>query len=202
MKTLLYVLILFLTANLGFGQGILKKSVSSVESGFIGSTSAYNNFNFRRLQYGEVPLKANLLTLRLNLHKDYDTLNLINKKYQAFNYGYGFRTALNVQKQSQLKLIEAFVKLRYKDFEFYGGRRREIFGLVDSTLSSGSYIWSGNALPLPKVELAINNYTSILKNGLISIKGNYAHGWFGSADYVKYYWLHQKSLYVKIGKPK
>jgi hypothetical protein len=64
----------------------------------------------------------------------------------------------------------------------------------------GSYIWSGNALPVPKVEVSIPNYTPIIGKGLISIKGNFAHGWFGNADSVKNYWLHQKSFYARVGR--
>jgi hypothetical protein len=93
------------------------------------------------------------------------------------------------------------VKIRYGAFELFAGRKREIIGLVDTTLSAGSYIWSGNALAVPKVEISVPNYTPILKNGLISIKGNFAYGWLGSSDSVSNILLHQKSLYIRLGKP-
>jgi hypothetical protein len=66
----------------------------------------------------------------------------------------------------------------------------------------GSYIWSGNALPVPKIDIGIRSFTPLTKNGLLSIKGNFAHGWLGSGDSVQNVFLHQKSLYVRIGKPK
>ncbi|KAF4530856.1 hypothetical protein B566_EDAN018889, partial [Ephemera danica] len=56
---------------------------------------------------------------------------------------------------------EAYAKAKWKAFELYAGRRKEIQGLVDTTLTSGSYIWSGNTLPMPKIDLSIQNYTSL-----------------------------------------
>ena len=74
-------------------------------------------------------------------------------------------------------------------------------GLVDTMLTSGSYIWSGNALPMPKIQISVPNYTSIIGHGLISLKGTFAHGWFGNQTYTQNYYLHQKSIYGRIGKP-
>ncbi len=108
---------------------------------------------------------------------------------------------MNAGTHNQFLLSELYGKVRYGAFELYAGRRKEVFGLFDSTLSAGSYIWSGNALAMPKIQLSIPNFTPILKNGLVAVKGNYAHGWFGTADSIQNYFLHQKSLYVRIGKP-
>ncbi|WP_373511125.1 hypothetical protein [Persicitalea sp.] len=92
--------------------------------------------------------------------------------------------------------------MRYGAFELYAGHRREIVGLVDTTLTAGSYIWSGNALPVPKVQLSIPDYTPVLfKNKILAVKGQYSHGWFGSGDSTRNYYLHQTALYVRLGKP-
>lgn len=56
---------------------------------------------------------------------------------------------------------EAYLKARWGIFELSGGRRREIVGLLDTTLSTGSYAWSGNALPIPKIQLEIRDYAPI-----------------------------------------
>ncbi|MCD8539147.1 MAG: capsule assembly Wzi family protein [Leadbetterella sp.] len=108
---------------------------------------------------------------------------------------------MNAGKTSQFLLPEAYVKGRFGALEVYAGRRREIMGLTDTTGTMGSYIWSGNALPVPKIDIGFRQFVPLLKNGLISVKGNFAHGWLGSGDSVQNVLLHQKSLYLRLGKP-
>lgn len=183
-----------------FSQAIFSQVKYQLESGVYISTSNQTPFWLRSNQYGIVPLESQFLTMRGAAHKEYDSTNEQNK-LKKLSYGYGASFAVNVGKKSNLFLPEAYLKVRYGAFEIYGGRRKEIVGLVDTTLTSGSYIWSGNALPIPKLQISIPNYTSILGHGLVSIKCGYAHGWFGSQGDVKNYYLHQKWLYGRIGKP-
>jgi hypothetical protein len=108
-------------------------------------------------------------------------------------------------------LVEAHAAVRYGPFELYLGRRREITGLLgDTLLSSGSYAWSGNSLPITKVQFSIPNYISFpFTKGLISFKGTFAHGWLytlavaygGRGVKAVEGYLHQKTFYLKIGKP-
>ncbi len=191
----------FVVCQLSLGQSVPPKQRFEVEAGTFLSTSASNPFWIRSNQYGEVPLESQGFTIRVQVKKDYAPRSPTDKKQNRLSYGYGIRAVVNTGTVNQFLLSELYGKVRYGAFEFYAGRRREIVGLVDTTQSAGSYIWSGNALPVPKVEISIPNYTPILKNGLISIKGNYAHSWLGTSDSVSDYYLHQKSLYVRLGKP-
>ncbi|GAB3544172.1 capsule assembly Wzi family protein [Spirosoma fluminis] len=187
---------LALASLYGNAQTAGKKTQYWVEAGLFLATAETNPFWVRSNQYGEVPLESPGFTVRAQARGDFAPL--ADKK---FSYGYGARGVVNAGATNQFLLSEAYGKVRYGAFEFYAGRRREVFGLADSALSAGSYIWSGNALPMPKLQLSIPNYTPILKNGLLAIRGNYAHGWFGQSDSVANYYLHQKSFYVRIGKP-
>lgn len=202
MKKYIYILIILFSgiSNL-FSQTIISNLRSSIELGTYLSTSGQNPFWLRSNQYGIVPLESQFITLRGSAYKEFDSTKTDNNKISKFGYGYGASTAINVGKVNQIYLPEAYIKIRFGAFEFYGGRRKEIVGLVDTTLTSGSYIWSGNALPLPKLQLSIPNYTSIIGKGLISIKGSYSHGWFGTQGNTKNFFLHQKTLYGRIGKP-
>ena len=191
----------FVVCQLSYGQAVSSKPRFEVEAGTFLSTSASNPFWIRSNQYGEVPLESQGFTVRAQVKKDYTPRAPTDPNQNRFSYGYGIRAVVNAGTVNQFLLSELYGKVRYGAFEFFAGRRREIVGLVDTTLSAGSYIWSGNALPVPKIELSIPNYTPILKNGLVSIKGNYSHGWLGSSDSVSNYYLHQKSLYVRLGKP-
>ncbi|CAG4999613.1 hypothetical protein DYBT9275_02262 [Dyadobacter sp. CECT 9275] len=197
MKYILQIISVFVFTSpfKGYTQQISKTVRYEVEAGILASTASSNSFWQQANQYGEVPLESGILTLRGQAHKEYDST-------RKFSYGYGIRTVFNAGAKNQMVLPELYAKVRYKAFELYAGRRREMVGLVDTTLTSGSYIWSGNALPVPKIQLSIPNYTNIFfKNRILAVKGQFSHGWFGSADSTKNYFLHQSSIYLRLGKP-
>jgi hypothetical protein len=200
-KNVLYILLVLVSLPCFSQQKLLSGLRSEASSGLLVSTNNRTPFLLKANQYGTVPLESQLLYLNAKFKKEYDSLFTIDRKLKKFNVGYELEPHINLGKTSQILLVQAYVKARYGAFEFYAGRRREIQGLVDTSSTMGSYIWSGNALPVPKVEISIPNYTPISKNGLIAIKGNFAHGWFGRGDSVQNVRLHQKSFYAKLGKP-
>lgn len=155
-------------------------------------------FWFRANQYGTVPTYPPGAVIRGGLHADYHPT--FTKK-KPIDLAYGLDAVLNLAgQQRQFLLPEAYVKIRLWPFELYGGRRREVVGLVDTLLTSGSYIWSGSALPVPKMQLSIPDYWPA--KGWLAIKGTFAHGFFEkSRPYVNNALLHQKSVYVRFGKP-
>jgi hypothetical protein len=176
--------------------------------GFYGSTGQ-TPFWLRTNQYGIVPNSLPKATIRAGVRQDYCYYPLTDitapLRRDRFGIGYGLEVVSNLGAQAKNTILipEAYVKIRAGAFEFMAGRRREVVGLVDSTLSSGSYSWSGNALPLPKVQISLPDYTPIgFTKGLFSFRGSFAHGWFGSQRKVQHYFLHQKSLYARLGKPR
>lgn len=181
-------------------QSILANTKHELEAGTFFSTANTTPFWLRSNQYGIVPLRNPFFTIRASAYKNYDSTIYVNKKLKKFDYGYGLGGVINAGNQSSILLPEAYLKVRYGAFEFYGGRRKEMFGLVDTILTSGSYIWSGNALPIPKIQISIPNFIPIIGQGLVSIKGGIAHGWFDNG-LIKHFFLHQKWLYGRIGKP-
>lgn len=158
--------------------------------------TAQTPFWMRANKFGKVPTKGQTMAVFAGVKSDYQ--NPENK----IDWGYSLNIGGFAGMQNKFIIQQAYAKAKWRAFELFAGRREEIQGLVDTTLTSGSYIWSGNALPMPKIDLGIRDYTSIGGEGLISIKGNYAHGWFDrkrdDAIGVK---LHQKSFYFRIGKP-
>jgi hypothetical protein len=198
-KFLVRIFIILVCVNISFAQTLLSNTKYQLETGTYLSTSGVTPFWLRSNQYGIVPLSSPMLTFRGSAHKEYDSTKNENQKLKKLDIGYGFWGVANVGKQSAFLLPEAYLKVRYGAFEFYGGRRREIMGLVDTALSSGSYIWSGNSLPMPKIQISVPNYKQIGKSSIF-IKGGINHGWFGDQSYVKSYYLHQKWLYGRIGK--
>lgn len=113
--------------------------------------------------------------------------------------------------KSNFTIIEGYAKLRIGVFEIRAGRSKEIMGLCDTSLTSGAFAVSGNALGIPKVQISIPEFYSLPIFGkLFAFKGNFAHGWIGETSQYPYLrsgiiqlgtYFHQKSLYGRFGKP-
>jgi hypothetical protein len=180
-----------------------------VEAGTYLSSASKTPFWLRANQYGIVPYATPTGTLRVGIYSDFDSTQRKVGRWRdsQFDFGYGINVVANTSKnlltyEKAVLLPEAYVKVRRGIFEMYIGRRRERFGLADSSLSTGSYAWSGNALPVPKIQIAIPSFTPIgFTKGWVAIQGTYAHGYLNASGYIKNTMLHQKSLYLRLGRP-
>ncbi len=175
------------------------------EAGGYAISGQHTPFWLRANQYGIVPTNGSVGTLRLGAYADYrvpqrdSAGNAI--KLRRFDWGYGLNVVGNAGNSSQLILAEGYVKVRFHQIELYAGRRREIVGLTDTLLTSGSYSWSGNALPMPKIQIGTIGYAPIkFTKGLIAINAFFSHGWFNDG-FVQNSYLHQKAFYGRLGKP-
>ena len=184
------------------GPGIAMGQVDSVtlkrkfhygmELGGLTSMKGTVPFWQRSNNFGAFPENGSSLYFRQMLMSVRDT----TKKFFRAQYCVDFVTI--VGEKAAFKLPEAFLRFDLGAFQITGGRIRQMQGLGDSTLSSGSITWSGNALPIPEVRIAIPNYVKLFTRWL-GFKGHFSHGWFGEQTAVKNYYLHQKSLYGRIG---
>ena len=182
-------------SNVHYGVGLIAT----------GTTNDEIPFWMRSNQYGNVPTRGASLGLAGQILRDYST----DRKKRLFDWGTTIDARINLGKKSEVILIEAYAKVSLGIFQLKAGRSRDIMGLVDSTLSSGSFSVSGNSLGIPKVELSIPEFWSIpfLWN-VVAVKGNFAHGWLGEVgtrtgtlygEATAYF--HQKSLYARFGRP-
>jgi Capsule assembly protein Wzi len=206
MKRILTIYFLYISFYLPAQVVDLKREIKyTAEVGTYLSTNGETPFWLKANQYGTVPSTSPIVTLRGSISSDYKKAITKEDQYKLskFDWGYGLNIVGNVGKENQFLIPEAYIKAKYGAFEIYAGRRKEIFGLVDSTLSSGSYIWSGNAMPMPKIQISTPNFVPLgFTKGFLSFKGNYAHGWFeNSRTDVENFYLHQKSLYFRLGNP-
>ena len=203
-RTLLFVSTLTGISCLSQAQSIRPPNQYSAEVGAFLSSSTQTPFWLRSNQYGIVPNQSPALTLRAGIYSDYDSTRGASTRWREskFDVGYGLNVVGNIgQPGNTFPLLEAYVKVRRGIFEAYVGRRREKFGLADSTLSTGSYAWSGNALPVPKIQVSIPVFTPIgFTKGFLAIQGTYAHGYLDASGYINNTMLHQKSLYLRIGR--
>ena len=167
-------------------------------------TSGSVPFWLRSNQFGSVPLDKASLSFFGGLHKEYT-----KPESRIIDWGVSVEGRANIGYKSNFTLIEGYGKVRISIFEIRGGRSKEIMGLCDTTLTSGSWAVSGTALGIPKVQISIPEFFSLPFFGkLFAFKGNYAHGWMGetaqgrNGDIIKLgTFLHQKSLYGRFGKP-
>ena len=118
----------------------------------------------------------------------------------SFYLGYGIALYNHDHFQSTF-LPEVYAQIGYQAVQLRVGRYREVTGGIDPSLSSGSLGISGNALPVPKVELAVAEYTAVpFTRGWVQFKGQFAHGWLGDTPDIQGAFLHQKSFYLRVGK--
>ncbi|HUH18892.1 capsule assembly Wzi family protein [Albibacterium sp.] len=187
-------------------------------------TSATSNgvvpFWMRSNQFGSIPTAGVSGSLLARASKTYDTTRSDNwyGKEKLIDWGAGFEGRTNLGKESNLSLIEGYGKMRVAIFQLKAGRTKDVMGLNgDSSLTSGNFAVSSNALGIPKVEISIPQYYTLpIWDGLIAIKGNFSHGWAGKftvptkgltnpdilGDHIIYptTYFHQKSLYGRIGR--
>jgi hypothetical protein len=136
-----------------------------------------------------------------NFNRIGSELSIYNDDDQGVYFDYGVDIYNNNSFKRNI-VQEAYLKIRYKNIIFSGGRFKQIIGEVDHDLSSGSLGLSGNALPIPKLNLAME-YTDIpFTNGWIQFKGMISHGWMGEHQFMKNAYLHEKNLYFRLGKNK
>lgn len=184
---------------------LVRRHDRSIEVGALIANTPTTPYWLQTNQYGIVPKASPAGLLIATLSSDYRYDQRRPRRLTDWGYGLQFvgqlTDASRASEPSRVLVAQAYAKFRLSIFEVWGGRRRQVVGLAQSPLSSGSYIWSANALPLPRIELAIPEFTPVpLTRGWLAIKGFYAHGWFGDTRYVRGSYLHQKVLYARLGK--
>ncbi|RRB00890.1 capsule assembly Wzi family protein [Larkinella rosea] len=177
------------------------------ESVLSASTSDRTPFWLRTNQYGIIPVASPFGSLRGGISANYlrdktKPADLVKNRRKLAGWGYGLEVVGNGGRKSAVLIPEAYLKGRIRGLELQVGRRREVIGLADSTIGTGPYIWSGNAMPIPKIQISMADYTPIgFTKGVLAFRGLFAHGWFGNQGAVTHSYLHQKALYGRLGKP-
>lgn len=195
---------------------LLTESYSQTKNTFLklGVQGGYTSGNtvpfwLRSNQYGSVPLDKASLSLLAAGGKNYDTT-----RNRIFDWAISAEGRLNAGYKTEFILIEGVGRMKLGIFELSAGRAKETMGLCDTLLSSGSWSVSGNALGVPKVQIAIPEYYTIPWFGKVfAFKGQFAHGWLGDVTMNRPHLLdlvpdtienktyfHQKSIYGRFGK--
>jgi len=191
-------LLLLLTTLVCQGQSDTTRSTQySLETGGMLSTDGLTPFWFRTNQLGVVPLTGSSGFVRAGIHGKIGKVT--NKRWQ---YTYGLNAVANAGQSTKVLLPEAYFRADHGLLRIQAGRWQQVLGVADTLLSSGTYIWSGNALPLPRVQVGTSGFAPVgFTRGWLAINANIAHGWFGNTGKVEGSYLHQKAIYFRVGKP-
>lgn len=186
-----------------FGQSVSSVRLSA-EAAAYGSTGERTPFWLRSNQWGSSPWQNPAGTLRLGASRAYQPVDSLRRHRVRWTFGIEAVGNLNrdqaVYGRQQVLVPEAFAAVRWRGIELWAGRRRQITGLVDTLLSSGSFAVSDNALPIPKIEMATPGYLSLpFVRDAIAIKGSFAHGLF-NVPYIHHAFFHQKTIYARFGR--
>jgi hypothetical protein len=204
-KSIIISLVFLYFSGTAIGQDSALSFIIESWGGY--TTPDHVPFWLRSNQFGSIPIDGPSLSFIASARREYD---LNNDK--LFDWGASFEGRANLGQGSNLTLIEGYGKLRLSIFEFRAGRSKEIMGLCDTTLSSGSFSISGNNLGIPEIEVSVPEFFTLpLLGQLFAFKGNFSHGWIGEilmrkrgmyADTVQIYtYLHQMSFYGRFGMP-
>jgi Capsule assembly protein Wzi len=177
---------------------------ASLEAQGVLTTSDQVPFWMRSDQFGSIPLPGTTASVIGAARKNYDSA-----RTRLVDWSGSLEVRADMGSSSRATLIEGYAGLRVSIFELKAGRSKEFMGLVDSSLSSGAFSISGNALGIPKVSLAIPEYWTLpFLRGLFALKGSFAHGWLGeqaiassTTVHEANTWFHQSSLYGRFGRP-
>lgn len=132
----------------------------------------------------------------------------------AILYAEGFRTFYNKNNwklDAGAKIVSRFTddpalyfnqlygKVSFHTFTLAGGRFIDPLSEKEDELSTGSFIVSRNAVPIPKVAFYTDGFTGVPgTQGIVRYNAYFSHGWFEENRYVRNAYLHQKYLYLSI----
>jgi hypothetical protein len=113
----------------------------------------------------------------------------------------------------QVRFQQLFASVAYKVLKLNIGRKENYHSVLDKDLSSGDFLFSTNACPIPELNLNIPEFTILPYTGnFLSVKGDFVVGKFmdnhyildaktEKANYAQNRLLHHKSVYALIREP-
>ncbi|MCF0058324.1 capsule assembly Wzi family protein [Dyadobacter sp. CY356] len=175
----------------------------------LAASTAQTPFWLRANQNGVVPGNGTFGLGQFGLYKNYNTNNP-----RIFQWSAGAELIANFGKsgygrRSDYFFTDLYAAGKIGPVEILVGQKKHVTGLMDTTLTSGSLSFSGNARPIPGFQISIPSfYPLAFTNYFISVKASFGDGRlgpsnisYGSVPSVPSTYFHEKSLYFRFGKP-
>lgn len=95
---------------------------------------------------------------------------------------------------------QLYAHVRLYCIDITAGIRPIIYESIDPALSTGSFLFSGNSHPLPRISIGIDRYTPFPGLfGYMEIKGGLTHAWLNDHVYIQQTMLHHKYIGIRLG---
>jgi hypothetical protein len=203
-RILLLLFLLLIIPLISVGQTSLWNF--SLEGQTVATPANKLPFWLRADQNGSIPLSGASVSGIASIYRSYDTA-----RKPFIDWSTGLQVRANAGNTSNLTLIEGYIKGKMGILQIQGGRTKDMTGLVDSSLSTGAFAISGNALGIPKIGISIPDYYSLkFTNDLIAVKAAYSAGYLGDVQLIKYStnltnnppgFYQENELYGRFGRP-
>jgi len=193
-----FLIFIFSTLTIRAQDSTVTYKASILVAGSTGQTPFWLHAN----KNGTIPLNGTFANGQFGLNKVYNPSNP-----RVFQWSAGVELITNYSNRADVFLTDLFAAGKAGPVELMIGQKKNMTGLVDSLLTSGSLAISGNSRPMPRVQIAIPDFFPLgFTNDFLAVKASYSDGIlggsrivYGSTDYVSSTYLHQKSFYLRIG---
>ena len=178
----------------------------SIEAFGSAATDRYTPFWILNNRYGTAPIDAGNAYFRTRVFHN-----------QAFSSGLQWSAGADViavtPRYRNAYVQQLYTGIRYKFLDITIGSKENYTSLWDRDLSSGDFVLSANARPIPEINISVPQFTAIpFTSGVLQFKGNFAVGRSFDTDYLEQFinekqhyirdalW-HHKSLHIKLIDP-
>ncbi len=119
---------------------------------------------------------------------------------KKFDWEFGIMAAASVADETDMRFRDYYVGVRYNKISLFVGAKADpiIYDGLSST--NGSFIWSANARPYPKISIEILYIDVPFTKGILKFKGALSEGIMYDDRYVDKPHVHHKNLYLKAEK--
>jgi len=154
---------------------------------------------------GSVPIEQYYASGQWGVYKLYNPNNP-----RLLQFSGGAEVVTNYGKSGNVFFTDAYAAAKLGAVELLVGQKRNIVGLADSTLGTGTLGISGNSRPFPRIQLSLPDFQPLaITNDFISVKGGISDGYlggsninYGAATRINRTYFHQKQIYFRIGERK
>jgi hypothetical protein len=99
-------------------------------------------------------------------------------------------------------LYQGYLNLEYGPLQMIAGRQEYTLGQYSEKLSSGSFLVSNNAKPIPRIGIGFYDWVEVpFTKGYLQVKGALNHGWLDNdrLDHSPYNkpFVHEKFVYIR-----
>ncbi len=117
-----------------------------------------------------------------------------------FDWEFGIMAAASVADETDIRFRDYYVGVRYHKISLFVGAKADPIIYEGLSSTNGSFIWSANARPYPKISIEIPYIDVPFTKGILKFKGAFSEGVMYDDRYVDKPHVHHKNLYLKAEK--